>query len=130
MNYFGAVLVGYRDNSLVFGFLLTVSPGEGTDSGLASVLSSLEFCLKPCGSEASILEDLSKAINVVHTRRNLAENDRVLLNRAHRAQQEYERYDIFSCSGRYFLNGSTSHYCSHFLNTGFLISLLPYQSEY
>ncbi|XP_051187434.1 AUGMIN subunit 5 [Lolium perenne] len=69
----------------------SVSPGEGTDSGLASVLSSLEFCLKPCGSEASILEDLSKAINVVHTRRNLAENDRVLLNRAHRAQQEYER---------------------------------------
>uniref|UniRef100_A0A0E0ERU1 AUGMIN subunit 5 n=1 Tax=Oryza meridionalis TaxID=40149 RepID=A0A0E0ERU1_9ORYZ len=72
--------------------LLTVSPGtEGTDSGLASVLNSLEFCLKPCGSEASILEDLSKAINLVHTRRNLVENDRVLLNRAHRAQQEYER---------------------------------------
>uniref|UniRef100_M8CVR3 AUGMIN subunit 5 n=1 Tax=Aegilops tauschii TaxID=37682 RepID=M8CVR3_AEGTA len=70
----------------------SVSPGtEGTDSGLASVLSALEFCLKPCGSEASILEDLSKAINLVHTRRNLAENDRVLLNRAHRAQQEYER---------------------------------------
>lgn len=70
----------------------SVSPGtEGTDSGLASVLNSLEFCLKPCGSEASILEDLSKAINLVHTRRNLAENDRVLLNRAHRAQQEYER---------------------------------------
>ncbi|RLN36092.1 AUGMIN subunit 5 [Panicum miliaceum] len=70
----------------------SVSPGtEGTDSGLASVLNSLEFCLKPCGSEASILEDLSKAINLVHTRRNLVENDRVLLNRAHRAQQEYER---------------------------------------
>uniref|UniRef100_A0A804MN56 AUGMIN subunit 5 n=1 Tax=Zea mays TaxID=4577 RepID=A0A804MN56_MAIZE len=64
---------------------------EGTDSGLASVLNSLEFCLKPCGSEASILEDLSKSINLVHTRRNLVENDRVLLNRAHRAQQEYER---------------------------------------
>jgi len=70
----------------------SVSPGtEGTDSGLASVLNSLEFCLKPCGSEASILEDLSKAINLVHTRRNLVENDRVLLNRADRAQQEYER---------------------------------------
>ncbi|KAG8049687.1 hypothetical protein GUJ93_ZPchr0009g439 [Zizania palustris] len=70
----------------------SVSPGtEGMDSGLASVLNSLEFCLKPCGSEASILEDLSKAINLVHTRRNLVENDRVLLNRAHRAQQEYER---------------------------------------
>ncbi|KAL5205975.1 hypothetical protein ABZP36_034184 [Zizania latifolia] len=70
----------------------SVSPAtEGMDSGLASVLNSLEFCLKPCGSEASILEDLSKAINLVHTRRNLVENDRVLLNRAHRAQQEYER---------------------------------------
>lgn len=77
---------------------LIVSPGtEVTDSGLASVLNSLEFCLKPCGSEASILEDLSKAINLVHTRRNLVENDRVLLNRAHRAQQEYERY-IVLCS--------------------------------
>uniref|UniRef100_A0A0D9XDD2 AUGMIN subunit 5 n=1 Tax=Leersia perrieri TaxID=77586 RepID=A0A0D9XDD2_9ORYZ len=72
--------------------LTALSPNtEGTDSGLASVLNSLEFCLKPCGSEASILEDLSKAINLVHTRRNLVENDRVLLNRAHRAQQEYER---------------------------------------
>ena len=119
---------------------LTVSPGEGTDSGLSSVLSSLEFCLKPCGSEASILEDLSKAINVVHTRRNLSENDRVLLNRAHRAQQEYERYELFSCSCRYFLNPDLIlvrrvYYCSHCLSTGcrnarVLISLLACQSEY
>ena len=85
---------------------LIVSPGtEGTDSGLASVLNSLEFCLKPCGSEASILEDLSKAINLVHTRRNLVENDRVLLNRADRAQQEYERYIIF-CFFLCFLTGA------------------------
>ncbi|KAJ6848016.1 AUGMIN subunit 5 [Iris pallida] len=64
---------------------------EGSDSGLASVLESLEFCLKPRGSEASILEELSKAINLVHTRRNLVDNDRVLLKHAHRVQQEYER---------------------------------------
>uniref|UniRef100_A0A0E0MD97 Uncharacterized protein n=1 Tax=Oryza punctata TaxID=4537 RepID=A0A0E0MD97_ORYPU len=36
-------------------------------------------------------EDLSKAINLVLKRRNLVENNRVLLYRAHRAQQEYER---------------------------------------
>ncbi|XP_078179501.1 AUGMIN subunit 5-like [Carex rostrata] len=40
---------------------------EGMDSDLARVLESLEFCLKPCGSEASILEDLSKAIDLAHT---------------------------------------------------------------
>uniref|UniRef100_A0A0E0DEI5 Pentatricopeptide repeat-containing protein n=1 Tax=Oryza meridionalis TaxID=40149 RepID=A0A0E0DEI5_9ORYZ len=41
------------------------------------------------------LKDLSKAINLVQTQRNLVENDRVLLNPAHRAQQEYER--VASC---------------------------------
>uniref|UniRef100_A0A0E0B2H2 AUGMIN subunit 5 n=1 Tax=Oryza glumipatula TaxID=40148 RepID=A0A0E0B2H2_9ORYZ len=82
----------YNSGKFTAVVIVVISPGtEGTDSGLASVLNSLEFCLKPCGSEASILEDLSKAINLVHTRRNLVENDRVLLNRAHRAQQEYER---------------------------------------
>ncbi|ONK56479.1 uncharacterized protein A4U43_C10F9140 [Asparagus officinalis] len=64
---------------------------EGPDSALLSVLGSLEFCLKPRGSEASVLEDLSKAINLVHTRRNLVDNYRVLLNHAHRVQQDYER---------------------------------------
>ncbi|KAJ0987021.1 hypothetical protein J5N97_005377 [Dioscorea zingiberensis] len=64
---------------------------EGSDTGLASVLESLEFCLKLRGSEASILEDLAKAINLVRVRRDLVENDRVLLNHAHRMQQEYER---------------------------------------
>ncbi|XP_072980207.1 AUGMIN subunit 5 isoform X1 [Typha angustifolia] len=64
---------------------------EGADAGLVSVLESLDFCLKPRGSEASILEDLSKAITLVHMQRNLVENDRVLLNHAHRVQQEYDR---------------------------------------
>ncbi|KAJ4747624.1 AUGMIN subunit 5 [Rhynchospora pubera] len=64
---------------------------EGADSALASVLESLGFCLKPCGSEARILEDLAKAINLAHTQRNLVDNGRVLLNRAHGVRQQYER---------------------------------------
>uniref|UniRef100_A0A5B7BNU6 AUGMIN subunit 5 n=1 Tax=Davidia involucrata TaxID=16924 RepID=A0A5B7BNU6_DAVIN len=64
---------------------------EGSDAGLASVLESLEFCLKLRGSEACVLEDLAKAINLVHIRRDLVESGHALLNHAHRAQQEYER---------------------------------------
>ncbi|KAL9343736.1 hypothetical protein Peur_064167 [Populus x canadensis] len=64
---------------------------EGSDAGLASVLESLEFCLKLRGSEASVLEDLAKAINLVHIRRDLVESGHALLNHAYRSQQEYER---------------------------------------
>lgn len=64
---------------------------EGSDVGLASVLESLEFCLKLRGSEASVLEELSKAINLVHVRQDLVESGHSLLNHAYRAQQEYER---------------------------------------
>lgn len=64
---------------------------EGSDAGLASVLESLEFCLKLRGSEASVLEDLAKAINLVHIRQDLVESGHALLNHAYRAQQEYER---------------------------------------
>ncbi|EEF36444.1 AUGMIN subunit 5 [Ricinus communis] len=64
---------------------------EGSDAGLASVLESLEFCLKLRGSEASILEDLAKAINLVHIRQDLVESGHALLNHAYRSQQEYER---------------------------------------
>ncbi|KAK9272663.1 hypothetical protein L1049_003039 [Liquidambar formosana] len=64
---------------------------EGSDAGLASVLESLEFCLKLRGSEASVLEDLAKAINLVHVRQDLVESGHALLNHAYRAQQEYER---------------------------------------
>lgn len=55
------------------------------------MLESLEFCLKLRGSEASVLEDLAKAINLVHTRQDLVESGHVLLNHAYRAQQEYDR---------------------------------------
>ncbi|XP_043698987.1 AUGMIN subunit 5-like [Telopea speciosissima] len=64
---------------------------EGSDAGLASVLESLEFCLKLRGSEASVLDELSKAINLVQRRRDLVDSGHTLLNHASRAQQEYER---------------------------------------
>ncbi|XP_047310364.1 AUGMIN subunit 5-like [Impatiens glandulifera] len=68
---------------------------EGSDAGLASVLESMEFCLKLRGSEACVLEDLAKAINMVHIRRDIVESGHGLLNHAYRAQQEYERTTSF-----------------------------------
>ncbi|KAK4280002.1 hypothetical protein QN277_011688 [Acacia crassicarpa] len=68
----------------------------GLDAGLASVLESLEFCLKLRSSEASVLEDLLKAINLVHIRQDLIESGHALLNHAYRVQQEYERTTSFS----------------------------------
>lgn len=70
---------------------LKLSGLEGSDAGLASVLESLEFCLKLRGSEASVLEDLLKAINLVHIRRDLVQSGHALLNHAYCVQQEYER---------------------------------------
>ncbi|KAK8517766.1 hypothetical protein V6N12_016607 [Hibiscus sabdariffa] len=64
---------------------------DGSDAGLASVLESLEFCLKLRGSEASVLEELTKAINLVHIRQDLVESGHALLNHAYHAQQEYAR---------------------------------------
>ncbi|KAL3813502.1 hypothetical protein ACJIZ3_014770 [Penstemon smallii] len=64
---------------------------DGLDAGLASVLEAMEFCLKLRGSEACVLEDLEKAINLVHVRRDLVESGHALLNHAHRALQEYDR---------------------------------------
>ncbi|KAF8107299.1 hypothetical protein N665_0124s0090 [Sinapis alba] len=64
---------------------------EGSDASLASVLESLEFCLRLRGSEACVLEDLAKAINLVDIRQDLVESGRALLNYAYRAQQEYEK---------------------------------------
>ncbi|GKV16949.1 hypothetical protein SLEP1_g27514 [Rubroshorea leprosula] len=64
---------------------------EGSDAGLASVLESLEFCLKLRGSEANVLEELAKAINLVHVRQDLVESGHALLKHAYRAQQEYAR---------------------------------------
>lgn len=71
---------------------------DGLDSGLASVLESLEFCLKLRGSEACVLEDLAKAINLVHVRRDLVENGHALLNHAHHVQKEYDRTTNFCLS--------------------------------
>ncbi|CAH1418487.1 unnamed protein product [Lactuca virosa] len=66
---------------------------EVSDSGLALVLGSMEFCLKLRGSEACVLEDLAKAINLVHIRRDLVESGHTLLNHAYHNQQEYDRYE-------------------------------------
>ncbi|XP_043716579.1 AUGMIN subunit 5-like [Telopea speciosissima] len=71
---------------------------EGSDAGLASVLESLEFCLKLRGSEASVLEELSKAITLVHIRRDLVDSGHTLLNHAYRAQQDYERTTSYCLS--------------------------------
>ncbi|XP_006363257.1 AUGMIN subunit 5 [Solanum tuberosum] len=70
---------------------LTFRGLDVSDAGLAAVLESLGFCMKFRGSEASILEDLEKAINLVHTRRDLVESGRALLDHANKAQNEYER---------------------------------------
>lgn len=64
---------------------------EGSDVGLASVLDALDFCLKRRGSEANVLEDLAKEINLVHIRQDLVNSGHALLNRAYRSQQEYDR---------------------------------------
>lgn len=89
---FCACLMGVF-NSFFISYL-TRTGLEGSDAALASILESLEFCLKLRGSEASVLEDLAKAINLVHTRQDLVESGHVLLNHAYRAQQEYERYNF------------------------------------
>ena len=69
----------------------TSSCAVGSNDGLASVLKSLEFCLKLRGSEACVMEDLAKAINLVHIRRDLVESGRTLLEHAHHAMKEYDR---------------------------------------
>lgn len=63
---------------------------EGSEASLASVLESMEFCLKSRGSEACVLEELSNAINLVHTRRDLVDSGRSLLNHAYQSQKEYK----------------------------------------
>ncbi|KAI3704714.1 hypothetical protein L1987_74941 [Smallanthus sonchifolius] len=62
----------------------------GSEASLASVLESMEFCLKLSGSETSVLEELSKAINLVHTRKDLVESGFSLLDHAYHSQKEYK----------------------------------------
>ncbi|CAH1445190.1 unnamed protein product [Lactuca virosa] len=66
-----------------------LTPRAGSDAYLASVLESMEFCLKLRGSEACVLEDLAKAINLVHIKKDLVESGHALLNHAYHNQQEY-----------------------------------------
>lgn len=67
---------------------------ENSRSALASVLESLDFCLNLRGSEAAILEQLSKVINLVDVKNRLVENNRLLSNHASCVQHEHERYTI------------------------------------
>ncbi|CAI9293660.1 unnamed protein product [Lactuca saligna] len=56
---------------------------EGLDVGLASVLESMDICLKLWGSKACVLEDLANAINLAHITRDLVESVATLLNHAY-----------------------------------------------
>ncbi|CAH1444273.1 unnamed protein product [Lactuca virosa] len=60
---------------------------EGSDAGIASLLESMEFCLKLWGLEACVLEDLAKVLNLVHIRKDLVESGHALLNHAYQNQQ-------------------------------------------
>lgn len=88
MEYFMRVKSYY---CILNDFLVKWTGLEGSDAGLASVLESLEFCLKLRGSEASVLEDLLRAINLVYIRRDLVQSGEALLNHANLVQQEYEK---------------------------------------
>lgn len=88
------------------------------DAGLASILESMEFCLKLRGSEACVLEDLAKAINLVHIRRDLVESGHSILNHAYHVQQEYER-----CGSTCSFSFIAGHYKTTVLHFFFLILL-------
>nr|XP_043634986.1 AUGMIN subunit 5-like [Erigeron canadensis] len=63
---------------------------EGSEDSLASVLGSMEFCLKLRGSEACVLEELLKAVNLVHIRRDLVNSGHALLTHAYDAQNAHK----------------------------------------
>lgn len=64
---------------------------DGQDVGLAGVVESLRFLLRPCASPACLLEDLAKAMSQVQISRNLVGSGRLLLAAANTSWPEYER---------------------------------------
>ncbi|KAG2278739.1 hypothetical protein Bca52824_061294 [Brassica carinata] len=83
---------GARDPSAIPSICAFLRPSvscgfRGFDASLASVLESLEFCLRLRGSEACVLEDLAKAINLVDIRQDLVESGRSLLSHAYHANK-------------------------------------------
>ncbi|XP_024396569.1 AUGMIN subunit 5 isoform X2 [Physcomitrium patens] len=64
---------------------------ETADPGLASVLNSMRFFLRPGGSPGTALEDLAKTLNRVQTLRDLVGNGRELIAAADASTPKYER---------------------------------------
>lgn len=65
---------------------------EAADPGLAMILDSMRFFLRPGGSPGTVLEDLAKTLNRVQTLRDLIGNGRGLIAAANASRPEYERY--------------------------------------
>lgn len=65
--------------------------GEGGDFGLAQIVDSLRFFLRPGGTSANLIEDLAKAVNQVETLKDLLKSGRGLLTAASASIPEYER---------------------------------------
>nr|KAJ0206778.1 hypothetical protein LSAT_V11C500228620 [Lactuca sativa] len=75
--------------------LLTARAGAQDPSAIPSICrvsASLQYPAGLCGvPEACVLEDLAKAINLVHIRRDLVESGHALLNHAYLNLKEYKR---------------------------------------
>lgn len=69
---------------------------EAADPGLALILDSMRFFLRPGGSPGTVLEDLAKTLNRVQTLRDLMGNCRGLIAAANASRPEYERYALLS----------------------------------
>ncbi|KAG0627515.1 hypothetical protein M758_2G207400 [Ceratodon purpureus] len=65
--------------------------GEGGDLGLAQIVDSLRFFLRPGGTSANLIEDLARAVNQVQTLKDLLKSGRGLLTAASASIPEYER---------------------------------------
>ncbi|KAJ7530109.1 hypothetical protein O6H91_15G079600 [Diphasiastrum complanatum] len=68
------------------------SPGyEGSNAGMAAVVESMKFCLRPGSSAASLMENLFKSISRVQTLKDLVGGARALLETANLSRPDYER---------------------------------------
>ncbi|EFJ26050.1 hypothetical protein SELMODRAFT_413459 [Selaginella moellendorffii] len=64
---------------------------EAQDAGMIAIVEALRFCLKPCSSPASLLENLARSINLVQTLRDLVGSGRALLTAANISRPDYEK---------------------------------------
>ncbi|KAG0559122.1 hypothetical protein KC19_10G080700 [Ceratodon purpureus] len=71
---------------------LKYPPGpEARDPGLALILDSMRFFLRPGCSPGTVLEDLTKTLNRVQTLRDVMGNGRGLIAAANASRPDYER---------------------------------------